>query len=147
MHVRESLEKNEIVDMLMFQLIQKEGVESMAVWELQEACRQRGMRSFGVSEQRLKAQLSQWLDLHLNYKIPTSLLLLSRTLYLPDHISPEDQLKATISALPETMVCIVIVRHFFLINHLTFALTFFVETVKTCTHQRKFQDLLLLMRM
>jgi len=72
----------------------------MAVWELQEACRQRGMRSFGVPEQRLKSQLNQWLDLHLKCKVPTSLLLLSRTLYLPEHLSAEDQLRATLSALP-----------------------------------------------
>jgi LETM1 and EF-hand domain-containing protein 1 len=77
----------------------------MAIWELQEACRQRGMRSFGVSEQRLRSQLGQWLDLHLNQQVPTSLLLLSRALYMPENLSPEDQLRATLSALPaETMV-------------------------------------------
>jgi LETM1 and EF-hand domain-containing protein 1 len=77
----------------------------MAIWELQDACRQRGMRSLGVSEQRLRSQLSQWLDLHLTNQVPTSLLLLSRALYMPEHLSPEDQLRATLSALPaETMV-------------------------------------------
>lgn len=84
-------------------MIQKEGIDSMAVWELQEACRQRGMRSFGVPEERLKLQLTQWLDLHLNHKIPASLLLLSRTLYLPETLSTEDQLKATLSTLPDAM--------------------------------------------
>jgi LETM1 and EF-hand domain-containing protein 1, mitochondrial len=65
----------------------------------------RGMRSFGVSEQRLRSQLNQWLDLHLTKQVPTSLLLLSRTLYLPEHLSAEDQLRATLSTLPaETMV-------------------------------------------
>lgn len=76
----------------------------MEIWELQEACRQRGMRSFGVPESRLKLQMAQWLDLHLNHKIPASLLLLSRTLYLPEDLSTEDQLKATISALPDSTV-------------------------------------------
>jgi len=57
-----------------------------------------------MPEQRLKFQLSEWLDLHLNHKIPTSLLLLSRTLYLPEHLTAEDQLKATISVLPEDAV-------------------------------------------
>lgn len=76
----------------------------MAVWELQDACRQRGMRSFGVPEQRLRSQLGQWLDLHLKHKVPTSLLLLSRTLYLPETLSVEEQLRATLSTLPaETM--------------------------------------------
>ena len=91
------------------QLIEKEGIDSLAVWELQDACRTRGMRSLGMPEQRLKFQLSEWLDLHLNHKIPTSLLLLSRALYLPEHLTAEDQLKATISVLPEATVsnCIV----------------------------------------
>lgn len=84
-------------------MIQREGLDSMAVWELQDACRQRGMRSFGVPEERMRSQLTQWLDLHLNQKIPTSLLLLSRTLYFPEHISTEAKLKATILALPETL--------------------------------------------
>lgn len=86
------------------QLIKKEGIDSMAVWELQDACRARGMRSLGMPEQRLKFQLSEWLDLHLNQKIPSSLLLLSRTLYLPENLTAQDQLKATISVLPETTV-------------------------------------------
>ena len=74
------------------------------MWELQDACRTRGMRSLGMPEQRLKFQLGEWLDLHLNHKIPTSLLLLSRALYLPEHLTAEDQLKATISVLPEATV-------------------------------------------
>jgi len=80
----------------------------MAVWELQDACRARGMRSLGIPEQRLKFQLGEWLDLHLHNKIPTSLLLLSRTLYLPEQLTTEDQLKATISVLPEAMVTVFI---------------------------------------
>lgn len=83
-------------------MIQKEGIESLEIWELQEACRARGMRSLGLTELGLKAQLQQWLDLHLTSKIPTSLLLLSRTLYLPETVPTAQQLKATISELPET---------------------------------------------
>jgi len=82
----------------------KEGIDSLATWELQDACRARGMRGLGLPKERLQDQLQQWLDLHLNEKIPTSLLLLSRALYLPEELSTEEQLKATISALPETMV-------------------------------------------
>lgn len=85
-------------------MIQKEGLDSLATWELQEAARARGMRSLGVPGDRLKLQLAQWLDLHLNHEIPTSLLLLSRTLYLPESVPAEEQLKATISLLPETTV-------------------------------------------
>ena len=84
-------------------LIQKEGIDSLTIPELQSACRARGMRALGVSEIRLKSQLLQWLDLSLDQRVPPSLLLLSRALYLPDDILPSDQLKATIAALPESV--------------------------------------------
>ncbi|KAM6969136.1 mitochondrial proton/calcium exchanger protein isoform 5-T5 [Tautogolabrus adspersus] len=82
-------------------LIAEEGVETLNVNEVQAACRVRGMRSLGVTEDRLREQLSQWLELHLNQQIPTSLLLLSRAMFLPDTLSPADQLKTTLQNLPE----------------------------------------------
>ncbi|XP_041669442.1 mitochondrial proton/calcium exchanger protein isoform X9 [Cheilinus undulatus] len=82
-------------------LIAEEGVESLNVNEVQAACRVRGMRSLGVTEERLREQLGQWLELHLTQQIPTSLLLLSRAMYLPDTLSPADQLKTTLQTLPE----------------------------------------------
>lgn len=85
-------------------MIQKEGVDSLSLSEVQQACRARGMRAYGVSEQRLRSQLKQWLDLSLNEKVPPSLLLLSRALMLPETIPTEDKLKATISSLPETLI-------------------------------------------
>ncbi|XP_071982318.1 mitochondrial proton/calcium exchanger protein isoform X2 [Engystomops pustulosus] len=84
-------------------LIAEEGVDTLNVKELQAACRARGMRALGVTEERLREQLKQWLELHLNQEIPTSLLLLSRALYLPDTLSPADQLKTTLQTLPESM--------------------------------------------
>ncbi|XP_062946106.1 mitochondrial proton/calcium exchanger protein-like [Cynocephalus volans] len=85
-------------------LIAEEGVDSLNIMELQSACRARGMRALGVAEDRLRAQLKQWLDLHLHQEIPTSLLLLSRAMYLPDTLSPADQLKSTLQTLPEIIV-------------------------------------------
>jgi len=85
-------------------MIQKEGLDAMAVWELQDACRARGMRAVGLPEVRLKNQLAQWLDLNLNLKVPASLLLLSRTLYLPENLTFEEQIRASISVLPEATV-------------------------------------------
>ncbi|XP_030756785.1 mitochondrial proton/calcium exchanger protein-like isoform X2 [Sitophilus oryzae] len=85
-------------------MIQKEGVHSLTLGEVQQACRARGMRAYGVSEERLRSQLNQWLDLSLNEKVPPSLLLLSRALLLPETIPTTDKLKATISSLPETIV-------------------------------------------
>nr|XP_020032876.1 LETM1 and EF-hand domain-containing protein 1, mitochondrial [Castor canadensis] len=82
-------------------LISEEGVDSLNVKELQAACRARGMRALGVTEDRLRGQLKQWLDLHLHHEIPTSLLILSRAMYLPETLSPADQLKSTLQTLPE----------------------------------------------
>ncbi|XP_059963016.1 mitochondrial proton/calcium exchanger protein isoform X2 [Mesoplodon densirostris] len=82
-------------------LIAEEGVDSLNVKELQAACRARGMRALGVTEDRLRDQLKQWLELHLHQEIPTSLLVLSRAMYLPDTLSPADQLKSTLQTLPE----------------------------------------------
>lgn len=83
--------------------IQKEGILNLTVNELQQACRARGMRALGVPEARLRFQLQQWLELSLNERIPPSLLLLSRALYLPENIPTTDQLKATIQTLPEEL--------------------------------------------
>lgn len=85
-------------------LIEKEGVDTLTRTELQQACRARGMRAYGMPENRLKEQLSQWLDLSLNKKVPPSLLLLSRALMIPETIPMSDKLKATISALPDAVV-------------------------------------------
>lgn len=61
------------------------------------------MRALGVTEDRLRDQLKQWLELHLHQEIPSSLLILSRAMYLPDTLSPADQLKSTLQTLPETV--------------------------------------------
>ncbi|CAF3754273.1 unnamed protein product [Rotaria sordida] len=84
-------------------LIESEGIENLNVEELQAACRERGMRSYGISIERLRSQLQQWLDLHLNQRIPSTILLLSRSLYLPENISQENILKATIQSLPKAI--------------------------------------------
>uniref|UniRef100_UPI0035900399 LETM1 domain-containing protein LETM2, mitochondrial-like isoform X2 n=1 Tax=Myxine glutinosa TaxID=7769 RepID=UPI0035900399 len=63
-------------------MIAEEGVDGLAVSELQAAGRARGMPTFGVTKDKLREQLNQWLELHLNQNIPTSLLLLSRIIYL-----------------------------------------------------------------
>jgi LETM1 and EF-hand domain-containing protein 1 len=91
-------------------LIESEGIENLNVEELQAACRERGMRSYGVSIERLRSQLQQWLDLHLNKRIPTTILLLSRALYLPANISQENILKAAIQSLPKAIDNVTVVK-------------------------------------
>ncbi|PVD29946.1 hypothetical protein C0Q70_09207 [Pomacea canaliculata] len=83
-------------------MILKEGIDSLSIAELQSANRARGMRALGVPEERLKEQLQQWLTLHLEKRIPTSLLLLSRALYLPETLSEEEKLHATITELAQS---------------------------------------------
>lgn len=82
-------------------MIAKEGVDSLNFSELQQACKSRGMRAYGVSEERLRKELKNWLDLSLNERVPPSLLLLSRALMVPEHVPTTYKLKATISVLPE----------------------------------------------
>merc|ERR1712025_1393657 len=60
-------------------------------------------RALGLTKDKLVMQLRQWIELSTNEKVPPSLLLLSRTLYLPEHLAPEKAIEATISALPETV--------------------------------------------
>jgi len=47
--------------------------------------------------------LKQWIELSTNEKVPSSLLLLSRTLFLPETVAPAQAIEASISSLPETV--------------------------------------------
>lgn len=82
-------------------MIQREGVDSLTTSELQAACRARGMRAYGISEDQLRQQLSEWINLSLNEKVPPSLLLLSRAMMLPENVPTVEKLKASISSLPD----------------------------------------------
>jgi len=85
-------------------MINQEGVDSLSVEELQNACVARGMRSMGVPVDRLRSNLRQWLEFSLNESIPASLLLLSRTLFMSPTVAVDEQLKVTISQLPERII-------------------------------------------
>lgn len=84
-------------------LIQRDGIDSLTLYELQSACRTRGMRAYGLSEAKLRSQLQEWIDLSLDEKVPPTLLLLSRALMVPEETSASDKLKATLKALPDTV--------------------------------------------
>lgn len=84
-------------------IIAKEGVEQMTVGELQTACKERGMRAVGLTQEKLVTQLRQWIELSTNEKVPPSLLLLSRTLFLPTAATSAQALEASIGALPEAV--------------------------------------------
>ncbi|OON17628.1 LETM1-like protein, partial [Opisthorchis viverrini] len=81
-------------------LIAKEGVDKIPVWELQSLCQERGMRSVGLTEERLRSQLAQWLALHLEKNVPVTLLLFSRALHVTQASSGDLPLKEAIAQLP-----------------------------------------------
>lgn len=58
-------------------VIHYEGVDLLLVTELKVACRSRGLKNVDVSPGRLRDDLNTWLDLRLNKKIPSTLLILS----------------------------------------------------------------------
>jgi len=82
-------------------IIAKEGVDQLTVGELQVACKDRGMRAVGLTKEKLVKQLRQWIELSTNEKVPPSLLLLSRTLYLPESVDHVQAIGATITAMPK----------------------------------------------
>lgn len=59
-------------------LILWEGVESLDMEELQEACKERAMKFYNVTKEQLQQQLKQWLDLSSRREINPILLLWSR---------------------------------------------------------------------
>ena len=86
-------------------VIQGEGIENLTIQELQNACASRGIRSIGTSPGRLRDELSQWLDLHLEHHVPGTLLILSRAFsYTDRHMTTEEALKATFNSLPDNLV-------------------------------------------
>lgn len=82
-----------------------EGIDSLNTLELREACRDRGMRSIGITQFRLKKQLQEWLDLSTQKQVPISLLIISRAFMLnassktDDVSAPEQVLKSSMSFL------------------------------------------------
>ncbi|ORX86643.1 LETM1-domain-containing protein [Basidiobolus meristosporus CBS 931.73] len=87
-------------------MIYAEGVFTLTNEELQAACLARGIRTLGLSPERMRYELNQWLDLHLRHRIPSSILILSRAFSISDQVPgwTPDALQATLSSLPETLV-------------------------------------------
>ncbi|KAJ1858438.1 LETM1 domain-containing protein ylh47 [Coemansia sp. RSA 1853] len=90
-------------------VISAEGIDSLSVPELQSACQSRGIRTIGVSPARMRDELTQWIELHVEHNIPSTLLILSRIIAAGEPISHmqqfnADALQATINSLPENLV-------------------------------------------
>ena len=68
------------------QRIMWEGVGSLTKMELRDACRERGMRSTGLSKDAYRKALEGWLGLSVQKDIPVSLLIMSRIFFLHDEM-------------------------------------------------------------
>ncbi|KAJ3341853.1 hypothetical protein HDU93_003974 [Gonapodya sp. JEL0774] len=86
------------------QMIAAEGLSALNLDEIRAAASQRGIRTVGISPARLRQEVQQWLDLSLNYKIPGTLLLLSRALVydkpMPVSVNTPEALQAALNSLP-----------------------------------------------
>ncbi|EDW00664.1 mitochondrial proton/calcium exchanger protein [Drosophila grimshawi] len=84
-------------------VISREGVDSLDLFELQQACKSRGMRAYGLTAERLRFQLKEWIDLSLNEQVPPTLLLLSRAMFISNDSITTDKLKETMRVLPDAV--------------------------------------------
>ncbi|KAH8284901.1 hypothetical protein KR054_002547 [Drosophila jambulina] len=84
-------------------VIAREGVDTLDLFELQQACKARGMRAYGLTAERLRFQLKEWIDLSLNEQVPPTLLLLSRAVLMSDDSNTTDKLKETMRVLPDAV--------------------------------------------
>ncbi|KAJ1729375.1 LETM1 domain-containing protein ylh47 [Coemansia biformis] len=88
-------------------MINREGIDSLSVPEMQSACQSRGIKTIGVSPARMRDELAQWVELHLERNIPSTLLILSRIIAAGEPVSQQlnaDALQATINSLPDNLV-------------------------------------------
>jgi LETM1 and EF-hand domain-containing protein 1 len=90
--------------------INAEGTTPMTQHELQSACQNRGIQTYGLTDKQLREELKQWIDLHLHKRISGILLVLSKAFnYLPadQQGSAGSQLKSlelTLSSLPDNLI-------------------------------------------
>lgn len=101
-------------------VIESEGINALSLPELQSACQSRGIRSNAVSERHMRAELHQWIDLHLHRGLSGTLLILSKAF---SYLRPVDQqhvvqdaaddssqeeilrsLKTTLASLPDALL-------------------------------------------
>ncbi|GAA5931538.1 uncharacterized protein JCM15063_001496 [Sporobolomyces koalae] len=94
-------------------VIDSEGLDSLSFSELTSACQSRGIRTIGVTEEHLRSELAQWIDLHLHNQLSGTLLILSKAFAFNRGlgIKPEDEgdeimksLKDTLASLPDNLV-------------------------------------------
>ncbi|PHH54502.1 LETM1 domain-containing protein mdm28, mitochondrial [Ceratocystis fimbriata CBS 114723] len=81
-----------------------EGIDNLTPGEVQTACASRGIRTYGVSPARMRADLQTWLNLRLKEGVPSTLLVLSNAyMYSGDMTSQVDALMNVLSSIPEEL--------------------------------------------
>lgn len=84
-----------------------EGIETLTVNELRDACQERGMRASDLSEVEYNRQLQEWLDLSIQKNIPIALLIMSRAFMLSSIATSsktEDVLQSSMSSLDSDII-------------------------------------------
>lgn len=84
-----------------------EGIDVLTIEELREACQERGMQAFDLTDFQYKRQLQEWLDLSIQKSIPISLLIMSRAFMISStslQMKPEDVLQSSMSSLDSDLV-------------------------------------------
>jgi len=84
-------------------MIDDEGILHLTEEELITACRERGMRSSGLTEAGYRRNLKQWIDLSLHQQVPVTLLILSRAFTISER-RPDTELEETLLSLDENVV-------------------------------------------
>lgn len=92
-------------------VIGHEGVDNLSQAELVSACQNRGIQTTNLSEDRLRQELQQWIDLHVRNKISGTLLVLSKAFnYVAagnNDMNAQSHLRSlelTLSSLPDNLV-------------------------------------------
>ncbi|EPY51761.1 inner membrane protein [Schizosaccharomyces cryophilus OY26] len=84
-----------------------EGINSLSVPELFNACNSRGIRSQGLSPAKLRDELSVWLDMRIKHGIPSVILMLSNAFSYGYHEgtyeSRWDALQDTLASIPDEL--------------------------------------------
>lgn len=90
-------------------VIEAEGIDALQDAELEKACQSRAIRTQGVSVEKQREHLLQWIDLHLNRELSGVLLILSRaftlnTIIVDGQDNSLASLKDTLASLPDALV-------------------------------------------
>eukprot|EP00922_Rhytidocystis_sp_ex-Travisia-forbesii_P043031 GHVS01064313.1.p2 GENE.GHVS01064313.1~~GHVS01064313.1.p2 ORF type:complete len:128 (+),score=22.88 GHVS01064313.1:671-1054(+) len=80
-----------------------EGVHSLTQEELIEACKERGMLFYGITDDQMRQQMIQWVQLSSHPEIPPLLLIWSRCITMTHSTRIGPDILQTITTTPNTV--------------------------------------------